>query len=112
MDEHEHIEYHEKAAEAFRAHLERSRRNGVIGQDFKVSCAISPGDTVTLRRQGPAGLDSSYASLNITQHGEPSNVMLSASAARRLAAALLDIADEIEPYVKGSAADDQIGGER
>lgn len=112
MDEREHIEYHEKAEEGFRAHIERSRRNGVIGPDFKVSCVVSPGDTVTLRRQGPAGLDSSYASLNITQHGEPSNVMLSAASARRLAAALLDIADELEPYQKGTAADDKIGGER
>lgn len=39
-------------------------------------------------------------------------MFLSADSARRLAATLLDIADEIAPYVKGTAADDLMGGER
>lgn len=113
MDEREHFEYHRQASEGWQQHVARMRKNDLLGPDYRFSCVLSPGDTLLVRRQGAKGLDSSYANVVMTIHGETAGaVMLSAAATRRLAAALLDIADEIEPYVKGTATDDLMGGER
>lgn len=112
MDEREHIEYHAMNNEAWKAHMERMRKNDVIGEDYRFTCAIAPGDYVTVRRYGSKGLDSSYANLFLTIHGEVYSVMLNAANARRLAGALLNIADELDPYIKGNAPDDKVGGEK
>lgn len=112
MEEDEHMEYHRKSAEGWKAHVERLRKNDVVGDDFRFTCALNPGDILVTRRQGSKGMDSSYASVALVVHGESRAVFLSADSARRLAATLLDIADEIAPYVKGTAADDLMGGER
>lgn len=112
MNEREHIEYHKRNDEGWQRHIERLRRNDVLGEDYRFECAISPADFVMVRRFGSKGMDSSYANLSICVHGEVLNIYLSAKSARKMAGALLEIADELEPYQKGTAADDLIRGEK
>lgn len=106
-----HAEYHRRRDEAMAAHRQRLLDAGLIGEVKKVNCVQSPMDEATLQRIGPKECEATFIRLGVSQHGDERVVALDAKTARRLAGMLLELADEAEPYRKGTAPDDLIAGE-
>lgn len=98
MNDHDHQNWHQQAERARKDHINRLRANDQIGPETRFPCLLAPGDGIAVSRMGPKGMTSTYVSVLMSQHGEQALVALTPMSARRLAATLMNIADEIDPY--------------
>lgn len=107
MDEQAHIEWHEAAQQAAEAHRRQRIADNILTEPKRFPCLLAPGDTIEVSRLGAPGLASSFVQVVAISHGEPTPIGLTPIRARQLAAALLDAADEVDPFLKGTARDDK-----
>lgn len=89
----------EEARRAMAAQRKRMTDSGLLGETSEYACMMVPSDRLEVRRVGPVGCDATYGELHMKTSRGALIFTMRPGALRRLAADLIQIADESDPAV-------------